>query len=217
LIKADFHMHTEYSMDCEMKLEDIIERCLKMELDCIAISDHGTIEGALKLREMAPFKVIVAEEVLTPNGEIMGFFLEEAVPSGISVDEAIKRIKVQGGAVGLPHPFDPFRGLTLPPEEIEALADKIDFVEVFNARSPINSTADKALDYAARYNLPGTAGSDSHSVREIGRTYVEMPDFETIEEFLEALPQGTISQHKASLLVHLNTTWIKIKHKLTHV
>ena len=214
MLKADFHMHTEYSMDCEMKLEDIIQRCLKTGLDCVTISDHGTVEGALKMRELAPFKVIVAEEILTPNGEILGFFLEETIPSGIAIDEAILQIKAQGGAVGLPHPFDPFRGLTLSSEEIEALADYIDFVEVFNARSPINSTADKALDFAERHNLPGTAGSDSHILREIGRTYIEMPDFDTIEEFLEALKYGRIYQHKASLLVHLSSTLIKLKRKL---
>lgn len=214
MIKADFHIHTKYSMDCEMELDDIIERVQKSGLDCIAITDHGTVEGALKLREIAPFKVIVAEEVLTPNGEIMGMFLEETVPSGISVDQAIKQIKEQGGVVCLPHPFDPFRGLSLSAGEVDALADRIDVVEVFNARSPVNSTADKALEYAARHSLPGTAGSDSHSLREIGGTYVEMPDFENIEEFLTALRQGRISQHKASFLVHLSSTWTKLKRKL---
>jgi predicted metal-dependent phosphoesterase TrpH len=213
VIRADFHIHTKYSMDCEMALEDIVNRCLKMNLDCIAVSDHGTIEGAMKMQEIAPFKVIVAEEVLTPNGEIMGMFLQETIPSGISVDQAIMRISEQGGVVCLPHPFDPFRGLSLKSEEIDVLAKKIDIVEVFNARSPINSTADKALDYALKHNLPTTAGSDSHSLGEIGRTYVEMPDFNTIEEFLDALRQGKISQHKASIFVHLNTTLTKLKKK----
>jgi len=211
LLKADFHIHTLYSMDSDTKLEDIIERCTESGINCIAIADHGTVEGALKLQEIAPFKVIVAEEVLTPKGEIMGMFLKETVPSGISIEEAISRIRDQGGLVNLPHPFDPLRGLALNGDEMDKLARQIDIVEVFNARCPLSGTSDKALAYAAKHKLPGTAGSDAHSPGEIGRTYVEMPEFDDKKEFIKALRKGKISQHKASILVHLNSTWAKIK------
>jgi predicted metal-dependent phosphoesterase TrpH len=213
-LKADFHIHTRYSMDCEMELEDIIERCQKMEIDCIAITDHGTVEGGLKMQEIAPFKIIVGEEVLTDFGEIMGMFLKETIPSNISVDEAILRIKEQGGLVCLPHPFDPLRGLTMEPDEVDKLAPRVDIVEVFNARSPINSTADKALDYALRHNIPATVGSDSHTLGEIGRTFVEIDDFETPDQLLEVLKNGKISQHKASIFVHFFSTITKIKRKI---
>jgi len=213
-LKADFHIHTRYSMDCEMELEDIIKRCQRMEIDCIAITDHGTVEGALKMQEIAPFKVIVGEEVLTDYGEIMGMFLKETIPSNISVDEAISRIKDQGGLVCLPHPFDPLRGLTMDLEEVDKLAPRVDIVEVFNARSPINSTADKALDYALRHEIPATVGSDSHTLGEIGRTFVEIDDFDTPDQLLEVLKNGIISQHKASIFVHLFSTITKIKRKL---
>ncbi len=213
-MKADFHIHTRYSMDCEMELEDIIKRCQKMEIDCITISDHGTVEGALKMQEIAPFKVIVAEEILTENGEIMGMFLKETVPSHITMDEAVSRIKEQGGLVCLPHPFDPLRGLTMDEEEVDRLASVIDVVEVFNARSPINSAADKAVKYALKHNLPATAGSDSHTLGEIGRTFVEIDDFETPDQLCEALRLGKISQHKASIFVHFLSTITKVKKKL---
>lgn len=214
-MKADFHIHTCYSMDCEMELKDIIERCQKMEIDCVAITDHGTVEGALKMKEIAPFKIIVGEEVLTDYGEIMGMFLKETVPSNISVDEAISRIKDQGGLVCLPHPFDPLRGLAMELEEVDKLAPRVDIVEVFNARSPTNSTADKALDYALRHKIPATAGSDSHTLGEIGRTFVEIDDFDTPDQLLEVLKHGRISRHKASIFVHIFSTITKIKRKLT--
>ena len=86
-------------MDCSMSLQQIIDRCLEKGINCIAIADHGTAEGGLKMRELAPFKVIVAEEILTPHGEIMGLFLEETVPSRISAEQAISRIRAQGGLV----------------------------------------------------------------------------------------------------------------------
>ena len=75
MLKADLHIHTEYSMDCKMPLSQVIERCQQKGINCVAIADHGTVEGALKMQAIAPFKVIVAEEILTPHGEIMGMFL----------------------------------------------------------------------------------------------------------------------------------------------
>ena len=123
LLKADLHIHTEYSLDSNMSLKDIIKRCQKMKIDCIAIADHGTIEGALKMQDIAPFKVIVAEEILTPHGEVMGMFLEEGIPSGISFVEAISRIKAQNALVCIPHPFVPLRGLKMEYSRLEELPD----------------------------------------------------------------------------------------------
>ena len=109
MLKADFHIHTKYSMDCNSPLEGIIKRCLDTGINCITIADHDTIEGALKMAEIAPFPVIVAEEILTPHGEVMGMFLKEKISSGLSIDKAISEIRAQDGLVCLPHPFDPFR------------------------------------------------------------------------------------------------------------
>lgn len=198
-------------MDCKTSLEKIINRCLKTEINCIAISDHGTAEGALKMQSLAPFKVIVAEEILTPKGEIMGMFLKESIPSNISIEEAISRIKAQDALVCLPHPFDPLRGLRLGDNKVEELVGQIDLIEVFNARSPLSGPAAKARAFATKYDLPGTAGSDAHSPKEIGYTYIEMPEFNGKDDFLEALKKGRISQHRASLLVHFNTAWTKLK------
>ncbi len=211
MLKADFHIHTTYSMDCGMSLEEIINRCLKTKINCIAVSDHGTIEGALKMQGIAPFKVIVAEEILTPNGEIMGMFLKEGIPSGISIEQAISRIKAQEALVCLPHPFDPLRGLRLNDHRLEELAEQTDIIEVFNARSPLPLGEGKAQALASKYDLPVTAGSDSHTPNEIGNTYVEMPEFNSKDEFLQALRKGRISQHRSSLLVHFYTALARLK------
>ncbi|UCD53775.1 MAG: PHP domain-containing protein, partial [Dehalococcoidia bacterium] len=123
MLKADLHIHTEYSMDCGMPLEQIISRCLEMGINCIAISDHGTAEGALKMQSVAPFPVIVAEEILTSHGEIMGMFLKETIPSGLSVEQTVSQIKAQGALVNIPHPYDIFRQSTLDSGKIEAIAE----------------------------------------------------------------------------------------------
>jgi len=211
LLKADLHIHTAYSIDCNMSLEDIINRCLETEINCIAISDHGTVEGALKMQSLAPFPVIVAEEILTPYGEIMGMFLKEGIPSGLPIEQAISRIRAQDALVCLPHPFDTFRGLRLDNKRLEELAEEIDIIEVFNARSPLFRSATKARTFAMKYDIPGAAVSDAHTVSEIGHTYMEMPEFNGKDDFLQALREGKISRRKSSFLVHFGSTWAKLK------
>lgn len=211
MLKADLHIHTKYSMDCDTSLEKIIKRCRKLSINCIAIADHGTIEGALRMQEIAPFKVIVAEEVLTPDGEIMGVFLKQGIPSGSSVKETIARIKEQDALVCLPHPFDTLRRLRLSETEMDELAAEIDIIEVFNARSPNVWPSLKARDFADKHNLARGAGSDAHSPIEIGNAYVEMPDFEDNAGYLRALNEGTITGKKTNPLVHLFSIWARVK------
>ncbi len=211
MLKADFHIHTAYSMDCDTPLEEIISRCLETGVNCIAIADHDSVKGALKAQTLAPFPVIVAEEILTPYGEIMGMFLKEHIPSGISIEQAISSIKAQDGLVCLPHPFDTLRGLRVDSKRFEELAQQIDAVEVFNARSLILRDSAKARNFAKKHDIPGFAGSDAHTLNEIGNTYVEMPEFNGKNGFLQAVREGKIHRHSSSPLVHLSSTWTKLK------
>lgn len=211
VLRADFHIHTRYSMDSTTSLEDIIKRCQQTGINCIAITDHNAIEGALKMQELAPFTVIPGEEILTPEGEIIGYFLKEWIPSGQPIEKVIDSIKGQGGLVALPHPFDTFRGLRMDQRRLEELTGQIDLVEVFNARSPIPMDSKKARDFAEKFGLPPTAGSDAHSPREIGKTYVEMASFDGKESFLQALRAGTIHRQPSSIFVHFYTLFAKMR------
>ena len=205
-LRADFHIHTRYSKDSSASLEGIIARCQKTGINCIAITDHNVIEGALRMKELAPFTVIPGEEILTPNGEVIGYFLKEWIPDGQPIDTVFAAIKAQGGLIGLPHPFDTFRGLkNLSSLQLEQLASQVDVVEIFNARSPIRGDSGKARDFALRYGLPSTVGSDAHSSREIGKTYVEMAPFDGKESFLQSLRTGEMHCHHAGLLVHCHS------------
>ena len=212
VLRADFHIHTKYSMDSTASLEDIISRCQEMGINCIAVTDHGAFEGALRMKELAPFTVIPGEEILTPNGEVIGYFLKELIPSKQPIEAVIEAIKAQGGLVGLPHPFDTFRGLkNLDNHKLDDLAGQVDVVEVFNARGLLPGDSDKARDFALRHGKPATAGSDAHSPREIGKTYVEMAPFDDKESFLRSLRASKIQRRRSSPFVHAYTMLAKVR------
>lgn len=211
LLKADLHIHTSYSMDCNTPLQQVINRCLEIGINCIAITDHGTTEGALKVQSLAPFPVIVAEEILTPQGEIMGMFLKDTIPSGLSVDQTISRIRAQGGLVCIPHPFDAFRRSALDGRILEEIAEQIDVIEVFNSRSPLRRTSTKALMFAHKHSIPRSAGSDAHTPYEIGNAYVDMPEFNGKDDFLQALAKGKIFGRRTSPLAHFASTWARLR------
>jgi predicted metal-dependent phosphoesterase TrpH len=214
LLKADFHIHSKYSMDSVNELDEIIKRCQKLGINCIAIADHDAVEGGLQMQKIAPFKVIVAEEVLTFSGEVMGMFLKERIASGIPLEKAIAAIKEQGGLVSIPHPFDPVRGLRLNAQEFNQLAPQIDLIEVFNSRCLSNQFNIRAEIFAREHNLPGSGGSDSHTLGEIGNVKVELEDFNGPTEFLKALRKATIDGKRASPMVRVNSTLAKIKKAL---
>ncbi|MCX5994798.1 MAG: PHP domain-containing protein, partial [Chloroflexi bacterium] len=93
LLKADLHVHTRYSEDSLSPPEKIVQHCLKVGINCLAVTDHNTITGAVEVKRLAPFKVIVSEEILTTQGEIIGYFLTEEIPPRLSPEETVARIK----------------------------------------------------------------------------------------------------------------------------
>jgi predicted metal-dependent phosphoesterase TrpH len=214
LLKADLHIHSNASFDSSNTPEQIIERCKQIGINCIAIADHGTAEGGLKTQSIAPFPVIVAEEILTPAGEIMGMFLKKTIPTNIPITEAIARIKEQNGLVCIPHPFDTLTRMALGAKVIEGIINDIDVIEVLNARSPITVKASLPVNFAAKHQKACSAGSDAHTIMEIGNAYIEMPEFKTKEEFLNSLRQGQIHGKKASPFVHFGSLWARLKKRL---
>ena len=211
MLKVDLHLHTEYSMDCAMSLGTIIKRCQEQGINCVAIADHGTIEGALEMQHLAPFTVIVAEEILTPDGEIMGMFLEENIANGLSVEQTIAHIRGQGGLVCIPHAFDIFRPSALGAKIVEKITDEIDVMEVFNSRSPLLRSSAKARAFAEKYGIAQSAGSDAHTLNEIGNAYVEMPEFTGKDDFLQALGKGKVFGYRTNPLTHFSSAWAKLK------
>lgn len=213
LIRVDLHNHTHYSPDSILSPKQFVRGVGRRGLDVVAVTDHNSIRGALAVRELAEFRVIVGEEVRSEDGEILGLFLSEAVPKGLSAHDTIARIKNQGGIVGVPHPFDSLRS-GLRRHAMLACIDQIDFIEGLNARMVFSSHNNRAREFAAERDLPVSAGSDAHSPWEIGRVWAEMPPFEGAADFVVALRLGRLAGRLSTPLVHLISRYAYLRRAL---
>lgn len=207
LIDVDLHMHTNHSHDCETPVEVLLATAKEAGLGAIAVTDHNEISGALEARGKAaessahpPLKVIVGEEVKTANqGEVIGLFIEEKIPRGLTLQETVAEIKRQGGLVYVPHPFD--RMHSVPDyEHLLAILDDVDAIEVFNPRVAIGSFNEEAVRFAAKYRLVAGAGSDSHVAQGLGSVRIRMRDFDGPQEFLQSLRDAQITTKPTSLI-----------------
>jgi glycosyltransferase involved in cell wall biosynthesis len=200
-IHVDLHMHTDHSPDCATPVDTLLSTAKRVGLGAIAITDHNEISGALEGRERANgIKVIVAEEVKTADqGEVIGLFIEEKIPRGMTLQDTIAEIRRQGGLVYVPHPFD--RMHAVPDyEHLLDVVEDIDAIEVFNPRVAFSAFNEEAARFAAKYRIVAGAGSDSHVVQGLGSVKIRMRDFDGPEEFLASLRDADIVRKKQSLL-----------------
>jgi predicted metal-dependent phosphoesterase TrpH len=207
LIDVDLHMHTDHSGDCATPVEVLLATAREQGLGAIAVTDHNEISGALLAREQAeesntrpPLKVIVAEEVKTAGqGEVIGLFIEEKIPRGLTLAETVAEIKRQGGLVYVPHPFD--RMHAVPDyEHLLTIIDDVDALEVFNPRVAIGAFNEEAARFAAKYRIVAGAGSDSHVAQGLGSVRIRMRDFDGPQEFMQSLRDADILTRPSSLL-----------------
>jgi glycosyltransferase involved in cell wall biosynthesis len=201
LIDVDLHMHTDHSPDCATPVEVLLAEAKERGLGAIAVTDHNEISGALEARAKAQgIKVIVAEEIKTADqGEVIGLFIEERIPRGLTLEETIAEIKRQGGLVYVPHPFDRLHAVP-DYEHLLPVLDQVDAIEVFNPRVAIGEFNEEAARFAAKYRIPAGAGSDAHVPQGLGSVRIRMRDFDGPEEFLESLREADIIRNPANLL-----------------
>jgi Predicted metal-dependent phosphoesterases (PHP family) len=218
LIRVDCHNHSYYSPDSILSPGTMLRRAKARGLSVIAVTDHNTVRGGIVAQELAAkrfpeLRVIVGEEVRTADGEVLGLFLSQDIPRDLSALETIERIHSQGGVAGAPHPFDTYRS-GLREAGMRLVEGKLDFIEGLNARMVRSGNNDEAQAYAKAQGLPMSAASDAHSPREVGRCYVEMPDFETPAQFLESLRAGTLRGRRSSPLIHLISRYATLRRAL---
>jgi predicted metal-dependent phosphoesterase TrpH len=212
----DLHSHTSASFDSLASPRAVVRAAASRGLTHLAITDHDRIDGALEAREIAarealPLTVLVGQEIRTRDGDLIGVFLERPIRSGLDTFDAIEEVRAQGGLLGIPHPFDRFRGSLLGAGEIDGLAPLVDWVESHNARIMVGNGNQRAAEFALDHELPGIAVSDAHSVLEIGVAYVALDgDPSTAAGLLAALPTAELVTGRATVFVRAVTPIAKL-------
>lgn len=213
-VALDLHLHTAGSWDCLSHPHAVLERAMERGLQRIAITDHNRLGVALRMAEEHPDLVIPGEEVKTREGiDVIGLYLSEEIPKGTPARETVERIRAQGGIPYLPHPYAGGKGGG--GKFAEELAPLVDVVEVFNARLHPGRLNEPARDLATRHGrLPGV-GSDAHTLAELGGARIHVPAHPNEPAaLLGALASGRVEGRTASNLVHLASTWAKVRKRL---
>jgi predicted metal-dependent phosphoesterase TrpH len=210
-IIADLHLHTNWSHDCSIDVDELLDHAEAQGLGAIGVTDHNVFGGALEAVERARGRrlvVIPGEEVKTADqGEVIGLFLREEIPRGMSFGETIAAIRAQGGLVYVPHPFDRLHAIPAP-ETLHRHLAEIDVLEVYNARLLFEAYNEEALRFARKYNLTPGAGSDAHVLAGVGTGAVRMRRFSGPEEFLVSLHAAEVLRRPKSLVYLQGLKWV---------
>jgi hypothetical protein len=217
---VDLHCHTRASFDSLSSPEAVVRAAISRGLTHLAITDHDRLAGALEARDIASrfeardgngrLDVIVGEEVRTVDGDLIALFLERPVPPGMSAPETVAAVREQGGLVGIPHPFDRFRGTLGRTERMREIVPLVDWIEAHNARL-VGGGNERAADFAREHGLPGVAVSDAHTVLEVGVAYTVVDgDPSTPEGLRAALAAVRLVPGRASLVVRAMTPLAKV-------
>lgn len=201
-LRVELHCHTHHSPDSLLRPQKLLEIAAARRLDKVAVTDHNTIDGARAAAALAPDRIIIGEEIMTTEGELLGYFLTDSVPAGQAPLEAIDQLRAQGAVISVSHPFDSVRKGAWAPAALDRILPHVDAIEVYNARAFSNGPNREAAARARQAGLPGTAGSDAHAGIEVGRTVMRLAPFNDAPGFLAALENGTVEGRLSSPLVH---------------
>ena len=213
MFKLDLHTHSIESPDGGISEKQYQHMLESNQLDYIAITDHNQIGFAQQTQRRPGDRIIIGEEIMTSEGEIIGLFLEQAVPSGLSPLETIKRIKDQQGLVYIPHPFETVRK-GLHPSVMEELRDFIDIIEVFNGRAMFQNRSEQAAVWAKLNQITGAASSDAHGVSGLGNTFTRVSQAPTRQNIVQLLASGTPIAGRPPLKALLYPSYHRMRRKI---
>jgi predicted metal-dependent phosphoesterase TrpH len=214
-LRTEFHTHTIHSKDSLTTREKLVETCRRKGIDRVVITDHNSIKGALRAYELDPARVIVGEEVMTTKGELLASFVTDEVPGGLSPQEALARLKDQDAFISVSHPFDRHRNGHWELPDLLEIINQVDAIETFNARCMLPKFNREAQAFAAQQGLPGTVGSDAHTVFEIGKATLMLPEFATAGELRQVIRQGQPLTSLSPPWIHLTSRYAVWYKKLT--
>ena len=213
MIKVDFHTHSTASPDGGISADGYRQLFQDGILDCIAITDHNTVDLALQLHQELGDKIIVGEEIDTRSGEIVGLFLSQVVPAGLDLPVAIAAIHAQGGLVYVPHPFETVRK-GIQKHDLDPLLKDLDIVEVYNGRAVAQNKGPEASVWARLNEIPGVASSDAHGRKGIGTAYTMIENMPTATNLVAQLAKAKLTMERPPIHSLLYPKWHRLRARL---
>jgi predicted metal-dependent phosphoesterase TrpH len=211
---VELHCHTYRSKDSLASPRALLETCRRRGIDRLAVTDHNTLRGALEAAELAPNLFIVGEEILTTEGELLGYFMTEEIPPRLSPQETIDRLRAQGAVISVSHPYDYARQGAWREEVLRPLLPQLDALEAFNARTYSAGPNAQAAALARGAGLPGLAGSDAHAPFEVGHGLTVLEPFHDAPSFRRSLATARLVTRRSPAWVHLVSRYAVFRKKL---
>jgi len=215
MLCIEFHCHTNASKDSLTSPADLIRAAREKELDRLVITDHNTIAGARVAQALDPELVIVGEEIMTTRGEILAAYVTEEIPPHLSPAETIRRLRDQGAFISVSHPFDKFRSGGWDENDLLEIISLVDAIEVYNSRCMFPGFNRAAKKFAEQHNLAVTVGSDAHAAFEVGRSFLELEQFEGPDEMRKVIRTGIPHVKWSPPWFHLTSRYASIRKKIS--
>lgn len=213
-MNVEFHCHTIFSKDSLTQPRDLVDACRRKGIDRVVVTDHNTIAGARAAHAVDPERVIVGEEIMTTKGELLAAFLTEEIPKGLTPKETIHRLREQGAFISVSHPFDRWRSGAWQEEDLLEILAEVDAIEVFNSRCMLPRFNQEAQQFAEKYRLAGTVGSDAHVTFELGQSLMVLEPFRGAEELRRVIRRGIPNVRRSPAWVRLTSRYAVLYKKL---
>ncbi len=211
MLRVEFHTHTSFSKDSLVSPRALVEACGRRGIDRVVVTDHNTLDGARAAHDRDPQRVIIGEEIMTTAGELLAAYVSEVVPAGLTPQAAIDRLREQEAFISVSHPFDGLRKGGWSPADLIQVSPLVDALEVFNSRCTLRSANQRAADFARERGLPGTVGSDAHTVWEIGRSILILQPFADAFQLREAVRRGAAYTRLSPPWIHLASRYARLR------
>jgi hypothetical protein len=203
MLRVEFHCHTIFSKDSLTRPADLVKYCQLKGIDRVIVTDHNTLRGAQEAYQIDPGRVIIGEEIMTRSGEILAAFVQEEIPGGLQAKEALQLLRQQNAFISISHPFDLIRGGHWNPDDLEEILPLVDAIETFNARCWRKRYNQQAENFARQHQIPATVGSDAHTLIELGRATLLLPDFNNPNDLRQVIRMGQPQVRLSGGWVHL--------------
>jgi hypothetical protein len=207
MLIVQFHCHTCFSPDSLVRPADLAMACHRKGIDRVVVTDHNEIEGALEAQSIDPHLVIVGEEIMTSQGELLAAYVKDRIQPFMTPMETIEQLRQQNAFISVSHPFDRARKGSWDLNDLLAILPHVDAIEVFNARCMLAKANQQAQEFAVQNSLTGTAGADAHTIRELNRAIMKLPDFEDAVSLRNSLARANYESQLSSPLIHFTSRW----------